>query len=184
MEMGDEPVLSAAAGIVVLIALATAALSYMRTYNALVELARQNKSNGWVGRGPYRLLYGDKPRPIYSNWWVGNAILGLGGLGISGEGYRALLRAARVQLLACFVLFMILVAGLGWSTRGSMDQALLARVNAEYEALLARGDIGEHARPKMLNTYVGDGAALVSQGGSRTIVLPQGPHMAPPPDAH
>jgi hypothetical protein len=100
---------------------------------------------------------------------------------------------ARMRLLACFVLFLILVAGLGWSTRGSMDRALLARINAEYEALVARGGIGERSggeaaqKAGMLNIYVGDTAAMrnapVSQGKSAPIVLPQGPHMATP-DAH
>jgi hypothetical protein len=143
---------------------------------------------GWIGGGPYRFWYGDKPRPIWSNWWIGNVMLGMGRLDISGESYHALLRAARMRLLACFVLFMILVAGLGWSTQGSMDRALLARVNAEYEALVVRGLIGQRSggvaqKPRMLNTYVGDAVAPVSQGKSAPIVLPQSPHMATP-DAH
>jgi hypothetical protein len=176
------------AGIVVIAAFAIAALSYMRAVNALAEFVRQGKPNGWIGGGPYRFWYGDKPRPIWSNWWIGNVMLGMGRLDISGESYHALLRAARMRLLACFVLFMILVAGLGWSTQGSMDRALLARVKAEYEALVVRGLIGQRSggvaqKPRMLNTYVGDAVAPVSQGKSAPIVLPQSPHMATP-DAH
>jgi len=93
-----------------------------------------------------------------------------------------------MRLLACLVLFLILVAGLGWYTQGSMDRAMLARINGEYDALVARGLIGrssggEAQKPRMLNTYVGDAVAPVSQGKSAPIVLPLGPRMATP-DAH
>gem|GEM_PF-4160127 len=188
VEMPARPILFVVAGIAVLIAFAVAALSYMRAVNALSDFVARSKPNGWIGGGPYRLWFGDRPRPLRSNWWIDNVLFGLGRLDISGESYRALLRMARMRLLACLVLFLILVAGLGWYTQGSMDRAMLARINGEYDALVARGLIGrssggEAQKPRMLNTYVGDAVAPVSQGKSAPIVLPLGPRMATP-DAH
>ena len=184
-------ILLVGAGIAILVALAVAMLSYMRAVNALSDFVVRDKPNGWEGGDMYRFWYDDRPRPLGTDWWIGNVILGIGRLDIPGESYRALLRMARMRLLACFVLFMILVMGLGWFTRGSTDRALLARINAEYEALVARGLIGQRSgatqKPEMLNTYVGDTTtardAPVSHGNSAPIVLPQGPHMAMP-DAH
>jgi hypothetical protein len=47
--MPARPILFVVAGIAVLIALAVAALSYMRAVNALSDFVARSKPNGWIG---------------------------------------------------------------------------------------------------------------------------------------
>jgi hypothetical protein len=112
-------ILLVGAGIAILVALAGAALSYMRAVNAVSDVIREKKPSGWeIGMLDGSWYHGN-PRPLLFFGWISGVVFGLRELDLPDDGYRALLRMARMRLLACFVLFMILVMGLGWFTRGS-----------------------------------------------------------------
>jgi len=103
--------LAVIAGVVVLVALAFAALSYIRAVNALGDFIRDKKPGGWekliLGIG------GDNRRLPFAESWLSYLVLGMTSLDSPGEGYDLLLLGARKRLLVCFALFMIFVIGLG-----------------------------------------------------------------------
>jgi hypothetical protein len=112
-------ILLVGAGIAILVALAVAALSYMRAVNAVSDVIREKKPSGWEigmldGSG-----YHGNPRPLLFFGWISGVVFGLRELDLPDDGYRVLLRAARWRLLMCLALFTIFLISLGWVTRGS-----------------------------------------------------------------
>ena len=93
-----RPIFLVVAGIVVLIALAVAALFYMRSVNAVGDAIREKKPSGWeIGMLDGSWYHGN-PRPLLFYGWISAVIFGLQELGIPDDGYRALLRTARLRL--------------------------------------------------------------------------------------
>jgi hypothetical protein len=115
----------AIAGIVVFIGFVIAVLSYIRAVDAVVSFIREKKLNliqqgksvTW-DRDLYILPGAMHPR--YLIFWISRVVLGTKSLNIADADYRALLRAARMRLLACLILFVIFLIGLGWVTQGTM----------------------------------------------------------------
>ena len=108
------------AGVVLVVALGIAALSYMRAVDAVAGAIREKKPSGWEIGLLDGSWYEGNPRPLFTYWWISFVVMGARGLDVPGDEYRKLLRTARMRLLICFILFVIFLIGLGWFTRGTM----------------------------------------------------------------
>ena len=93
--------------IVLAAAFVAAALSSIRALNALCIVIREKKPQEWAAHSDRARGTGMPSVPAYTGLWIAWLIWGTAKLNESSDRYRLSLRAARLRLLFCLILFVI-----------------------------------------------------------------------------